>query len=413
MTERSEAGVMTQWNEGIGQLGRPGHDDERTEEPQEPVRVCVVGPLPPPMGGIARGMHMIRRQALRHPGVELEVIDIAVRWRAVHDFSLVKRAIDGARQLTAGAWALLRTVAGGKTDVVHVKTSGGLGVVRDLVLLIIARSARLPVVYQLHFGRVPQIAEANSLEWRLMTRVIRRAKVVVLDRHTEAAIARHLPGARVGRMPNGVDLAELPMPRPDRGGPRTALFVGWVLRPKGIEDLLAAWIEVGSPEWRLLVVGPCDEAYLRSLRRTFGALDSVSFLGEQPHSRAWELMAECDLFVLPSHTEGFPNVVVEAMALGRAIVSTDVGAVAEMLADDCGVVVPPARPALLAPALATLMNDPARRRELGDHARAKATREYSLDRVFDRHVALWHEVVSASSPHPTALPAPRPPGRTR
>lgn len=114
-------------------------------------------------------------------------------------------------------------------------------------------------------------------------------------------------------------------------------------------------------------------------------------------------MAACDVFVLPSHTEGFPNVVVEAMALGRAVVATDVGAVADMLADGCGAVVPPRRPADLAGALDAVMRDEALRRATGERARAKALGEYRIDEVVAAVVRLWRSVASADRPAARAV----------
>lgn len=361
-----------------------------------PVRVCLVAPLPPPMGGIARGVFMLREHARRAPAIELLVVDTAVRWRDVHDDSLRSRAFDGGRQLLTSAGSLLRAMIAGRADVVHLKSSGGLGAIRDVVLVTLARLWRRPVIYHLHFGRLPEEAARRSREWRLMARVMRRAGVVVVtDARTERAITSRLPGVRVERIPNGTELGALPDRPPARPDPvRTVLFVGWVLPSKGIEDLLIAWRQQAATGWRLLVAGPIEPAYRQQLERQFVDLDSVSFLGELPHPQALEEIANCDLFVLPSHTEAFPNVVVEAMACGAAVLSTDVGAVPEML-DGCGVVVPPRSPADLSAALAELMSDPDRRTALGERARAKAVREYGMDGVFARYLELWLRVGSS------------------
>lgn len=298
--------------------------------------------------------------------------------------------------------ALRRVLAAGRTDVVHLHSSGGPGVLRDLALLLITRVYRRPAVYHLHFGRIPEIAGRGSREWRSMASAMRLATVVlVLDEASESTVRNQLPTVWVRRMPNGVDLDRLPAPhRNPAPAERTVLFVGWFLHAKGVEDLLAAWRTAAQPGWRLLFVGPADPAYLRSVTERHQPPASVSFLGELPHPDVLAMMARCDLFVLPSHTEGFPNVVVEAMALGCPVVATDVGATAEILGDDSGVVVAPSDPAGLAAALRDLMTDPARRAELADRARARVHRLYGLQSVLRQHTDLWRRV--AGSPGTTA-----------
>ncbi|MFG1779339.1 glycosyltransferase family 4 protein [Micromonospora sp. NPDC049048] len=360
----------------------------------ERMRVCVVGPLPPPMGGIARGVALLASRFRDDPLFRIEVIDIAQRWRGVHELTPGRRLVAGMRQVTAGAVALRRTLAAGRADVVHLNSAGGPGVLRDLALLSIARAYRRPAIYHLHFGRIPEIAGRDSREWRLLATAMRLATaVVVLDGASEAIVRSRVPTAWAQRLPNGVDLDRLPAPHRDPApAERTVLFVGWVLPAKGVEDLLAAWRTAAQPRWRLLFVGPVDPAYLRSVTERHRPPASVSFLGELPHADVLAMMGRCDLFVLPSHTEGFPNVVVEAMALGCPVVATDVGAIAEILGDGSGVVVAPSDPAGLAAALRRLMTDPVRRAELTDRARARVHRLYRLQSVLRQYADLWRRV---------------------
>jgi glycosyltransferase involved in cell wall biosynthesis len=84
-------------------------------------------------------------------------------------------------------------------------------------------------------------------------------------------------------------------------------------------------------------------------------------------------MAACDLFCLPSHHEGLPVALMEALALGLPAVATRVGGVSELVTDgEDAVLVPPARPELLADALVDLALDPVRRDRIGRRARARS-----------------------------------------
>jgi glycosyltransferase involved in cell wall biosynthesis len=95
--------------------------------------------------------------------------------------------------------------------------------------------------------------------------------------------------------------------------------------------------------------------------------------GPAEHTRVLELMRRADVFLLPSHGEGFPNSLVEAMAAGMACVVTPVGAVPEMVADGGALVIPAGDAAALRSAIERLAADPELRRRLGEEAQ-RATR---------------------------------------
>lgn len=356
----------------------------------DPLRLCLVAPLPPPQGGIARWTVLVRACAARCAGLQLDLLDTAPRWRAVDDLARWKRALGGGGQLLrdlARFAARLRA----HPHVVHLTTSGQLAVLRDLCFLALARRARVPVVYHLHFGRVPEIAAAGTREWRLLALAMRRAHTVApIDAATEAAIRARLPEVRVVRVPNAVDLATLPPPGPMS---RTVLYLGWVIPSKGIEELIQAWADLRPAGWRLCLVGPGDPAYRQALLERH-APEGVDFTGELPHAAALRALAAAEIFVLPSHTEAFPNVVLEAMALGKAIVATAVGAVPELLGEDRGVLVPPRDVASLRQALAEVLANETLRRRLGEAAGDRARTAYALETVFAGYLALWRRVAA-------------------
>lgn len=354
------------------------------------VNVCLVAPLPPPYGGIAHWSGLITRYASLRQDVNLDVIDIAPRWRSVHDLSLPKRVFGGAVQMIRDLFSLLQVVRKAKIDVIHLTTSGHLAVFRDVGVLVLSRFLHIPLVYHIRFGRVPQVLKGRAWEGRLIAKVLRDAEVVLaIDEATEKSIRRLIPEANVKVVPNCVDYSSLPVVENFSKSVKVALFVGWVIAAKGIAELLSAWSRINPDGWVLRIVGPADAEYVNKLR-TFFPSDSVEFLGELSHPAAMKQMALCDLFVLPSYTEGFPNAVVEAMALGRAVVSTRVGAIPEMLDQgQCGVLVEPRDENALADAIQRMLIDDAGRVELGRRAAARASANYSIDSVFDRYLSIW------------------------
>ncbi|MCC5974538.1 MAG: glycosyltransferase, partial [Rubellimicrobium sp.] len=158
----------------------------------------------------------------------------------------------------------------------------------------------------------------------------------------------------------------LSLPRSEAASGCTFLACGRLTQQKDYPTLLRAFAELRGPELRLNILGDGDlRASLQRMVAELGLADRVNFLGFQrdPFSH----MREADIFVLSSRWEGFGNVLVEAMAVGTPVVSTDCPhGPAEIIMDGkTGLLVPPGQPLALAAALQRLIVDPALRQRLG------------------------------------------------
>jgi glycosyltransferase involved in cell wall biosynthesis len=333
---------------------------------------------------------MVLRYAARRPDVRLRLIDTAPRWRSIHDTATWKRAFGGSLQLARDMCRLLWVLVAWRPAAIHLTTSGQLSVVRDVLTAALSRACGVRVLYHVRFGRIPQIAAGGTREWRLMRVAMRLASVVVvLDRRSEEAIRHHAREVNVTIIPNFAHPEELAAATSAAcAESRTVTYLGWVIPTKGIGELIEAWERVRAPGWRLRIVGPAEPEYARALARS-SAAGSIDFSGELSHDEAMAAVAAAGVFVLPSHTEGFPNVVVEAMMLGRPIVATAVGAVPEMLDADAGIVVPPRDVGALAAAIERVTGDEVLRARLGLAARRRAFERYSIGAVFERYMHEW------------------------
>ena len=360
---------------------------------ERPLRVLLVSPLPPPAGGIARWTSLVTGYAGGRGDVRIAVVDTALRWRSIHNNSSAARIAAGFPQLIGCSMRLLEQARKGLVDVVHINSSGQFGIVRDYLLARIARSFRIPVVYHIRFGRIPDIAEKRTREWRAFAAVARRAQAVIaLDRDTQVAVAQRIPSVPVELVPNCVDPASVKSGTSRAlppGNANTALFVGWVIPAKGVRELFEVWHEASPADWRLIVVGSYDEAYISSLNLPPAARSRIDLRGELPHQDVLALMGQCRFLVHPSHTEGFPNVIAEAMILGKPVLSTAVGAIPDMLSDGCGVVIPPQDAGQLAEAIRAMIANEESRERMGRSAARKAHAEYTVGGVFARYLDIW------------------------
>ncbi|MFD7877580.1 DUF3492 domain-containing protein [Streptomyces sp. NPDC059766] len=210
---------------------------------------------------------------------------------------------------------------------------------------------------------------------------------------------------------------------PDRADPDTLVWVGRVEPAKDLVSLLHAFAEVRreAPKTRLRIVaaavGPEGEAYLGHCRMLAAQLfpdeaegpyamgdNPVSFeeIGGPETPTVAEAYAAGGVTVLSSVVEGFPVGLVEAMLCGRATVSTDVGAVVEVIGGT-GLVVPPRNPRALAEACVTLLRDPERRARLGAAARARALELFTVEQNVKAFHGIYLEIISRSPVNRAAL----------
>jgi glycosyltransferase involved in cell wall biosynthesis len=124
--------------------------------------------------------------------------------------------------------------------------------------------------------------------------------------------------------------------------------------------------------------------------RGLGISHRVEFVGMQTDVRPF--LWEADAFVLASDDEGAPLVLLEAMSCGLPWVSTAWGPAAILPPGECGFVVPPRSPELLARAMAELIKDPERRRAMGRRARYRAETDFREDAYVERHLQLIRSI---------------------
>ena len=160
------------------------------------------------------------------------------------------------------------------------------------------------------------------------------------------------------------------------------LFVGRMAQVKGVPLLLnaVASLSKSHPKTHLTLIGDGpDRAALEKQAETLGIIDHVSFEGYQSQAAVSKALSASDIFVLPSFAEGVPVVLMEAMAAKRAVLTTRIAGIPELIEDgQSGVLVTPGDQNALTQSLATLLDDPALRDRLGAKARTKVQAEFNI-----------------------------------
>jgi glycosyltransferase involved in cell wall biosynthesis len=357
-----------------------GNDDVKGNAP----RILMVGTALEGKGGVAAVVSVLRHHGL----FERE----RVRYIATHHEGSKAAKAKGA---LSGFWHTLLACFGQRPSVVHVHAASRASFVRKSIVLLIARLAGCKTIFHLHGGGFRQFAtvEAGALMRRWIRHTLEASSVVITLSNGWAGFVRGFaPKARVAVVPNSVPLPGPSMAQPE---PERILFLGRLEAAKGVFELLGAAARLAHdfPALRLVFGGEGDADALRKRAAELGIAGRLEFLGwVDPHERDAQL-ARAGVFCLPSHAEGLPMSMLEAMAAGCAVVASSVGGIPETIVDgDNGLLAPPRDEAALAGALARAMGDGALRARLGQRARATIAQHYSTEVVCGQLSALYREL---------------------
>nr|WP_257220478.1 MULTISPECIES: glycosyltransferase family 4 protein [unclassified Acinetobacter] len=184
----------------------------------------------------------------------------------------------------------------------------------------------------------------------------------------------------------------------DKSAYRRVIFVGHVTRNKGIFELVQSFSLLSNVD-ELILIGPFELEIKNQIIELAGIKsDKITFTGALEKVEVLNAMKRATVLVLPSYTEGFPNVIIEAMAMQCPIVATRVGAVASMLNDEysnpAGLVVEPKNVDALTEALDFIISDPNQAKIFADNAYLKVKSEYTLETVCHQYEKIWKNCVN-------------------
>ena len=278
--------------------------------------------------------------------------------------------------------------------------------VRDIPLMLGLRASRRPAVLQLHGSRPEVLLQKGRPLFKLGSRLLLAASggILVLSSEEQRAWRRFRPRTPVyvvknPYMGNARGATATPADEPDRSsGPPIVLFVGRLLAFKGVFDLVEAAQQLSSahPELPFRIVmagdGPAAPA-VTALAAKLGVNDRVVLKGHLDAEALDTLYRQATLFALPSHLEGFPTVIAEAMDAGLPIVTTAIRGAADYLEEGVNaLLIPAGAPARLAEAIAALLADPALRDRMSLANRQKVS-IFAPDEVAAEYLDVLRQIV--------------------
>jgi glycosyltransferase involved in cell wall biosynthesis len=359
-------------------------------------------------GGIGRQMgYFLQAPAARHAAWQYRVVDSRGPWFLSAS----------SRRKFAAAATLLRAIAtlaaarlAAAPGIAHVNITGRGSTLRKLILLNAIHACGLRYVLHVHDPAYADDFSARGPRMRsAIAAAFRRAETILLLGQNERArlvklMRLHPEKARV--LHNAVPDPCPALPKP-AGATCQLLFLGYLSARKGVPELLQALAsaECRSANWRLALAGDGPVQEFRDLAAELGIAERVEFPGWLDAQAASAACAASDAVVLPSHAEGLAMAVLEGLAHGLAVITTPVGAHAEVIEPGVsGLLVPPGDVAALAQALHNVISDTELRARLQHGARQRYLAGFAIDPYAARLARLHGELLG--QPHAAAASLP-------
>ena len=291
-----------------------------------------------------------------------------------------------------------------RADIVHVHSPYPLG---ELALLL--NPVKVPVIVTYHFDIVRQRIVAPFYN-PILHAVLRRADHIVATNpntpRSSPILKRYQD--KVSAIPFGIQIEKFILSDTEKESVQTlkrgfsrpvVLFVGRLVYYKGVEHLIRAAAQVDS-DFVVIGDGPLKEGLVR-LAADIGVAPRIRFLEHLPRPELFAYFHASDLFVLPSvaESEGFGLVLLEAMACGKPLVTTELGTGTSWINQhgETGFVVPPRDPGALAEAIQHLVSDEGLRRKMGHAAYDRVCRVFTRREFGEAYTKLFRSLLSNAS----------------
>lgn len=363
---------------------------QRVPEASPARKVYLAAPYAPRGGGMGRIMaYLVQGGAALAPDYQflpVETRGSGAAWRSPYFAVRALARLSLARRENA---------------ILHVNMAERASVWRKGAWIYTARMAGVPVVLHLHAAELVDFYRSLPRFWqRRMAAIFQSASVVIVLGDSWRCFVHStlgVPGDRIELLPNGVPDPGALIPKP-QGHVTEVLFVGNLLARKGLPDLLVALADraIASQAWRLTIIGTGDAGTLFKSASALGIAEKIHFVGWQSRAAVTSALRAADIFVLPSHAEALPLVVLEALSLGLPVIATGVGALPTWLIDQTNaLVVPPSSPPALSAAIGKLIDDPELAARIGAAGRELYLKSFTFDQfvgglaaIYQRHCPL-------------------------
>ncbi|MEP7106933.1 MAG: glycosyltransferase family 4 protein [Ferruginibacter sp.] len=290
---------------------------------------------------------------------------------------------------------LIRHLVIDRPDSVLIFSSARLSLLEKGLMALVSKIFFSKVIFAPRSGLIKNDVQSSGFYKFIMKTILSISDVVICQGTNWENFYNSLGNYNIEKfivIPNWIDTSIYFSNRPEyRNQPlfaRQLIYIGWIVDYKGIFDLLNAIGLIKSEicELTVSIYGSgkmINEA--KELCLQLGLEDKVFFRGWANMSMKLSALSEADIYILPSHAEGFPNALIEAMASGIPSIATDVGGVSEVIIhNETGLLVEPGKPDQLAQAILVLYKNPALRYKFSKNGKLRVENFHSLETMYKK-----------------------------
>lgn len=339
------------------------------------MRILLISPLPPPAGGIATWTQLYLKSKIAKDN-EIDLVNTAVTGLRVNNF--VKRSIISEIKRALKIRNCVKNyIKKNKYDLVHLNTScSKLGMFRDYMCAKLANKNNIKLVLHCHCDTAYMI---NGKISEFIFKKLCKASdnIIVLNTNSKEHLKR-LTSLSSNIIPNFFDINTYKNINKKYISREIneIIYVGHIIKSKGCLEIIEVAKKMPNITFKLI-------GYLSDEIKEINVTKNVKYLGEISKEDVINNMLSADLLLFPSHTEGFPNVVLEAMACGLPIIASEVGAIPDMLEEHGGIIVPVNNVDEIIKSIFKI-SDINERKRISQWSQAKVIREYSVETIMKR-----------------------------
>jgi glycosyltransferase involved in cell wall biosynthesis len=352
------------------------------------------------VGGIGTWTKIILDHQAKYSHFDLFFLNTAFCFKSNIVNNEVLRVITGVIDSILILILLFVKIIQHRPKTIHYTSSASYALIKDLVAIYIAKIFKIKFIIHWHFGRIPELFEKKNMEWKILKTVARAANAsIVVDNNSLVCFSRNqilngvfIPNPISEFLHEKAKSVNFNIKILDIG---ILVFVGHIIPAKGVFELVEACCKLEDVK-QLILIGPvCDDVKndLISIASKRNNGNWLQWKGEIPREDVLQYLNSANALCLPSYTEGFPYVVLEAMAVGCPVIATKVGAIEEIVASkdfgDAGVCIEPKNVNQLVEALVEIISNSEKTRDYGKNGNQRVLSKYSVDKIFHQYENLW------------------------